>query len=239
MELNNSVYSWKNLSLKEFLEEGNIPSGWIDFFSDDNVKKELWKISEYLDKIRNTKIIYPSIHKVFKAFYLTPFDKMKVILISQDPYHNGTNEFDGSACGLCFSVANGNSINPSLKNINKELVNSGYSAKEDGNLTEWAKQGVLLLNMALTVEKGDPESHSLIWYNFSKMLIQYITKNNNVKWLLFGSHAHTCIKDCDNIKEENVFRTTHPSPLGASKASKTAVAFLGSKVFSKIKEVKW
>jgi uracil-DNA glycosylase len=233
MNFEDKIYSWKDLSLIEFLEEGNIPSGWIDFFSDENVKKELCKISEYLDKTRKDKIIYPNINNVFRAFYLTPFDKIKAIILSQDPYHNG------AAVGLCFSVAPGYSINPSLRNINNELVNCGYRAKEDGNLSGWAKQGVLLINVALSVEKRVPESHSLIWYNFSKYLIEYIVKNNrNVKWLLFGSHAHDCIKNLD-VDEKNVFRTTHPSPLGASRPSKTAIAFLGSKVFLNVPEIKW
>lgn len=225
-------YCWKELSLIEFLQEGNIPSGWIDFFSDEKIKNELCKISKYLETIRD-KVIYPTINYVFRAFYLTPFNKLKAIILGQDPYYNG------AAVGLCFSVASGYPINPSLRNINNELINCGYQPKENGNLIGWAKQGVLLLNVALTVEKDDPESHSLLWSKFSEYLMEYIIKNDrNVKWLLFGSHAHNCIKNLD-VNEKNIFKTTHPSPLGASRPSKTAVAFLGSKVFLNVPEIKW
>jgi len=229
-------YSWKNISLLEFLDEGNIPSGWKDFFSREDVKKQISIISSDLDEIRTRKIIYPPVYQVFRALYLVPVDKIKAVIIGQDCYHNGTTEYDGSAIGLCFSVKPGNIVNPSLKNIYKELLLEGFNPKENGDLIYLAKQGILLLNMALTVERGNPGSHSCMWYDFSILLVKYISeKNSNIHWLLFGKDSHEVM---GHIKG-NFHCTSHPSPLSAYKQCGNYPPFIGSGVFKNVPSIKW
>jgi uracil-DNA glycosylase len=233
-------YSWRSLSLWEYLST-NVPSGWEDFFLRSDVQQCLHEISIELDKEskeRNNCLIYPQIHHVFKAFYTTPLADVKAVIIGMDPYHNGTNESDGSATGLCFSVKHGNAINPSLRNIYKELKNCGHTPEMNGNLTHWAKQGVLLLNMALTVEKGSPDSHTSFWYPFSEKVVQYIDeqRRGDVTWLLFGSQAHNVGNE---VLNGIIVKTTHPSPFSATRNSSSAPAFIGSKVFNRVTNIKW
>lgn len=225
-------YDWKTMSLVDFLAEGNIPRGWEEFFSRDEVQQQLYSISEDLDEVRKEKTIYPPIHQVFRAFYTVPLREIKAVIIGMDPYHNG------SAVGLCFSVKPGNKINPSLRSIYKELKMEGYKPKEDGDLTHWAKQGVLMLNMALTVEKADAGSHSCAWYQFSELLVKYITekRGNSVHWLLFGKDAHAVTK----IVTKGKFHTSsHPSPLAANRPCGNSPAFIGSGIFRKIPGIDW
>ena len=227
------TYEWINLSLIDFLNEGNIPSGWYDFFLQDSTQKMLNRISTYLEDEAKRKIIYPPIHQVFRAFYIVPLDNIKAVIIGQDCYHNG------NAVGLCFSVKPGNSINPSLRNIYKELKAEGFPCIEDGDLTFWAKQGVLMLNMALTVEKGTAGSHSDIWEPFTRKLIKYISekRKHNIDWFLFGKDAHSV----RNILTggSTVHLTSHPSPFAANKKCGEYPAFLGSGVFSKVSGIEW
>ena len=234
IEFSDKEYSWKNMSLSEFLSEDNVPSGWTEFFQSPEVQSRLTQISSDLDADRQEYTIYPEINQVFRAFYATPLNRVRVVLVGQDPYHNG------SAVGLCFSVKPGNTINPSLKNIYRELENSGFTPNYSGNLTHWAKQGILLLNTALTVQAGSPESHMCHWYEFSKLLIKYIGKTlgNRVQWLLFGRPAFDLVTKILG-KQENMLVTTHPSPLGANKSASFGPAFLGSRVFEKIHGITW
>jgi len=233
----NTEYSWKTSSLSQFLLEGNIPSGWKEFFSLNDVKNELQYISKTLERGNlecGNLIIYPPINQVFRAFYLTHLKDIKAVILGQDPYHNG------SAVGLCFSVKLGNKINPSLRNIYKELETEGFSPNCNGDLISWSEQGILLINVSLTVIKGEPNSHSHIWANFSELLINYISDNAKAQWLLFGNNAHTFGKQISNGKVKGIIhKTTHPSPFSAYKSSKTAPAFFGSNVFKKIKDVIW
>lgn len=233
------TYSWKNMSLWEYLTEGNIPSGWEEFFLRSDVQQQLIYISNELDNSRNQFIIYPPIYQVFRAFYLTPLDKITAIIIGQDPYHSGTTEYDGSAIGLCFSVKSGNTINPSLKNIYKELKSSGFEPNENGDLIHWAKQGVLMLNMGLTVEKGDADSHTSIWHKFSEMVVKYIDqkRKDSVHWLLFGSPSIKVGEN--NVRYGKIHKASHPSGLSCYRASKLAPAFFGSKVFLNVPKIKW
>ena len=124
IELKDKSYSWKEATLSEFLEEGNTPEDWRDFFHNDNIRDILTDISSELAK--ESRILYPLLKDVLRAFYMTPLNTFKVVLLGQDPYHSGTHEFDGSAMGLAFSVRPGNQINPSLRNIYKELVTEGF-----------------------------------------------------------------------------------------------------------------
>lgn len=199
-------------------------------FYDGKVQTELKYISDELEKESGT--IFPLPQQVFRTFYLTRLEQLTGVIIGQDPYHNG------SAVGLCFSVKPGNSINPSLRNIYKELEDEGFHPKRDGDLTNWARQGILLLNMALTVRKGDADSHSCLWDVFSELLIKFIDKKRckKVHWLLFGSNAHAIEK---HLSGSNIHKTTHPSPFAAATPSRTAPAFFGSKIFHQVPNVKW
>jgi uracil-DNA glycosylase len=225
-----SQYEWKTSTLMEFLIEGNIPTGWDKFFCDN--EELLNDISHHIAQDR-TKTIYPPLKDVFRTFDMTPIDNIKVVIIGQDPYHNG------SAVGLCFSVKQGNSINPSLRSIYKELETSGYpQPKKDGNLEHWAKQGVLMLNTSLTVEKSMAGSHVKQWKQFTDNVISYIDEKcgDNVDWLLFGKHA---CKSSEFIKKGRIHKTTHPMPLAAGNTKTGVEAFWGSGIFGRVKGINW
>ena len=222
----NNIYSWNVMSLFDFLAEGNIPKGWEEFFIKNS--EILNNISE---KIRNEKnIVYPQINNVFRSFI--PINNINDIIIGQDPYHNGTTEFDGSAVGYCFSVKKGNNINPSLRNIYKELVLEGYNVKNDGDLSKWAKQGCFLLNTALTVIKGVPDSHTNVWSDFTENVITYVDNNcKNIVWLLMGAKAHHFDMF---INKNKIIKTSHPSPFSANRSVGEIPAFIGSNIFKDI-----
>ena len=188
---------------------------------------------EYMRNIKNSilsskesgKIIYPKSNEIFNAINLTEFEKTKVIILGQDPYHGPE-----QAHGLSFSVKNGIKPPPSLLNIFKEIEFdlSIKVNKEDGNLTRWAKQGVLLLNSLLTVEKGNPLSHKDIgWETLTDKIIEVLSQNKkNLVFILWGSHARS--KKLLISKNENlIIESAHPSPLSAHRG------FIGSKPFSR------
>lgn len=223
-------YSWNEMSLWQFLEEGNIPSGWKEFFI--NNQNILHQISENLEEKKENAelVIYPPINQVFRSFI--PLEKIKVVIIGQDPYHNG------SAIGYCFSVLPGNNINPSLRNIYKQLKNEEYEVKEDGVLTHWVDQGCFMLNTALTVEKANPDSHTKFWYDFTESVIRYVAENKqDVAWLLMGAKAHKFSSIIIQTKNNHkTFGTSHPSPFSAHKGNNLIPAFFGSHVFTQIND---
>ena len=228
--LEDKHYDWKTMTLIDFLNEGNIPSSYKDFFIKH--QEELETISTELSNSKTT--IYPPIHQVFRALYLTPLNKIKAVIIGMDPYHNG------SAVGLAFSVKTGNPINPSLRSIYKELKNEKISVVEDGNLSKWARNGVLLLNTALTVESNTPDSHTCLWWNFVKELILYIStqRNDQIHWILLGKHAHK-LQDVITTTKTNVHCTSHPMPLAANRKCGPHPAFFGSNIFRDIPGIDW
>ena len=150
---------------------------------------------------------------MFSAFQATEFDKVKVVILGQDPYHG-----PGQAHGLCFSVKHGIKTPPSLRNMYKELQQSvpGFEIPAHGNLQSWAEQGVLLLNTVLTVEQGKAHSHSKIgWEQFTDKVIEVLNQHaNGLVFMLWGSHAHKKGAHIDTQKH-HVLKTTHPSPLSA------------------------
>ncbi len=229
------VYDWNKMSLFEFLQEGNIPNGWEQFFERKDVHQKLIKISNSIsNSISKSEIIFPMIEHVFRAFI--PLEDIKVVILGQDPFHNGSKSYNGSAMGLCFSVKDGNRINPSLRNIYKEIVSEGFSPNQDGKLFHWKEQGCFLLNASLTVERGNPGSHYELWKDFSKLVIEYIVNNTTgVVWLLMGKHAQYYNRYISS--KHVVFFTTHPSPFSCNKSTKDAPAFLGSGVFKAINNV--
>jgi uracil-DNA glycosylase len=170
------------------------------------------------------KIIYPPGPQIFNAFNTTPIDKVKVVILGQDPYHG-----PGQAHGLCFSVQDGIPAPPSLVNMFKELHEDiGFRIPDHGNLTRWAEQGVFLLNASLTVRAGEPMSHSKMgWAQFTNTVIQKISSlRYNVVFLLWGKFAQEKIALIDQSKHL-VLRAAHPSPLSAH------AGFFGCRHFSK------
>lgn len=175
------------------------------------------------EKSRN-KIIYPAEKDVFNAFLYTPFEQVKVVLLGQDPYHG-----IGQAHGLCFSVMDGIKIPPSLRNIFKELHHDiGKEIPTNGNLSHWAKQGILMLNTTLTVEENKPMSHANMgWEKFTNAIIRKISEQKKgIVFLLWGKHAQSKIPLIDASKHF-ILQAAHPSPLSAYQG------FFGCKHFSK------
>ena len=227
MQLIDEEWSWEIINLEKFIEEKNYPQSWKDFFERQDIIEELRKISEKLDYTVGE--IYPRINNLFRAFI--PLEKIKVVILGQDPYH------DGNAVGLCFSVAPNRKINPSLRNIYNELENEGYKIVKNGSLVHWMNQGCFMLNTALTVERGIPNSHTVFWYNFTRYVIQYISEGTyNISWLLMGKNAIEFRQYIHN-DTHNIFCTSHPSPFSANKnIGEDIPSFLGSNVFNKINE---
>ncbi len=186
--------------------------------------------STLTDFIRNeykTHKIYPPAKLIFNAFDQCPFDQLKVVILGQDPYHG-----PGQAHGLCFSVNDGVDFPPSLRNIFKELKNNlGKEIPLSGNLTNWAKQGVLLLNATLTVRANQAGSHqNKGWEQFTDAVIRKINdQKQNVVFILWGNYAISKVKFIDQNKHL-VLSSVHPSPLSASRG------FFGNQHFSKANE---
>lgn len=160
------------------------------------------------------KEIYPAGNKIFEAFRLTPFDEVKAVIIGQDPYHG-----PGQAHGLCFSVPDGIQKPPSLQNIFTELnKDTGFPIPRSGSLAGWAKQGVLLLNATLTVERGKAGSHqSKGWEKFTDAVINHLNAQKaNIAFLLWGSYARSKGRMIDRNKHL-VLESGHPSPLSANR----------------------
>ena len=174
------------------------------------------------------RIIYPPGQLIFNAFNKTPFSRVKVVLLGQDPYHN-----KGQAHGLSFSVPNGVPKPPSLVNICKELESDlGIRGSESGNLENWALQGVLLLNASLTVRQNEPGSHSKIgWLQFTDTVILKISEQKEgIVFLLWGKFAQDKQSLIDETKHY-VLKAAHPSPFSAEKG------FFGCRHFSKTNEL--
>lgn len=177
---------------------------------------------------RKQYTVFPEEKDVFKAFELTSFANTKVVILGQDPYHGV-----GQAHGLSFSVPEGIKIPPSLKNIFKELnADLGLPISKNGNLTNWAKQGVLLLNATLTVREGQPNSHQKLgWETFTDAVIKTISEHKSgVVFLLWGKFAQNKIQLIDAYKHF-ILKAAHPSPFSAHNG------FFGCKHFSKANEL--
>ena len=169
------------------------------------------------------KKIFPKGEDMFKALNLTPLDKVKVVILGQDPYHG-----PGQAHGLCFSVPEGVRIPPSLQNIFKELQSDlGLSIPSSGCLESWAEQGVLLLNSILSVEKGLANSHSSKgWELFTDSVISMVNEKKSIVFMLWGGYAAQKGKSIDSTRHL-VLKSVHPSPLSAHRG------FFGNRHFSK------
>lgn len=206
------------------VNEVKIEESWKRELSETFQKPYFTGLIHFLRKEKADKqIIYPPGSYIFSAFLNTPFHKVKVVIIGQDPYHG-----EGQANGLCFSVAKGVSIPPSLRNIFKELHDDlGYAIPGHGDLSAWAQQGVLLLNAVLTVRAAQPASHQgKGWEQFTDEVISLLSrKKENLVFLLWGSFARSKKSLISN--HHFILEAAHPSPLSAHSG------FLGCKHFSK------
>lgn len=176
---------------------------------------------------RAGRVIYPPGPLIFNAFNLTPFDKVKVVIIGQDPYHG-----PGQAEGLSFSVPHGIPLPPSLVNIYKEIeTDLGVQLHKDGSLRGWAEQGVFLLNAILTVRAGQPTSHSRIgWAEFTDAVIRTLSEQRQgLVFLLWGNFARSK-RELIDTRRHTVLEAPHPSPLARG-------AFFGCKHFSKTNQI--
>jgi uracil-DNA glycosylase len=206
-----------------------IEESWKEVLKDEFTKDYFLQIATFIKTEKAAgKIIYPPGALIFNAFEKTPFDKVKVVLLGQDPYHN-----PGQAHGLSFSVPDGITKPPSLINIYKELQSDlGISPPVNGNLVKWAEQGVLLLNASLTVRKNEPGSHSKIgWIEFTDAVIRKLSEQKKgIVFLLWGKFAQDKQALIDETKH-HVLKAAHPSPFSADKG------FFGCKHFSKTNEL--
>ena len=205
-----------------------IEASWKEVLKSEFSKDYFQQIPQHIKTEKSQgKVIYPPGSLIFNAFNTTPFNKVKVVILGQDPYHG-----QGQAHGLCFSVQNGVPPPPSLLNIFKELQEDiGIDIPHHGNLTHWAQQGVFLLNASLTVRAGEPMSHSKIgWAAFTDTVIKKISEQKkNVVFLLWGKFAQEKRVLIDETKH-CILRSVHPSPLSAYGG------FFGCKHFSKTNE---
>jgi uracil-DNA glycosylase len=207
------------LNLDEWLAED-----WKNIVLEAGWGTHLDEISIFLKDEYAKKKIYPSCENIFNAYNACSFQDTRVVILGQDPYHQ-----INQANGLCFSVPEGVSFPPSLKNINKELqIDLGVSLAS-GNLIHWAQQGVLLINSILTVEDSSPGSHANIgWLSFTKLILNELNhRKSGVVFLLWGNYAQKLGKNLDPTKH-HIIKSAHPSPLSANKGG-----WFGTKPFSK------
>lgn len=203
-----------------------IDSSWKDILKAEFDKEYFRNLVSFVKAEYRSTTCYPPGKSIFESFNLCPFDKVKVVIIGQDPYIN-----EGQAHGLCFSVKSGTSYPPSLKNIFKELSQDIGSTPSSGDLTSWAEQGVLMLNATLTVRKGESNSHSgKGWETFTDAVIHQINAHkNSIVYMLWGSYAQKKAKSVDS-KNNRILKSVHPSPLSAYRG------FFGCGHFSKTNE---
>lgn len=201
-----------------------IESSWKSQLAEEFEKEYFLQLSEFVKNEYKTQKIYPPGKLIFNAFDQCPFDQLKVVILGQDPYHG-----PGQAHGLCFSVNDGIPFPPSLRNIFKELKSDvGKEIPTSGNLIDWAKQGVLLINATLTVRANQAGSHQRKgWEQFTDAVINIINEQKeNVVYILWGNYAISKGKFIDQNKHL-VLTSVHPSPLSASRG------FFGNKHFSR------
>ena len=203
---------------------------WLQALGNEFDKPYMADLKKFLKQEKDEgHIIYPKGGDIFNAFWKTPFTNLKVVILGQDPYHG-----EHQAHGLSFSVQKGIGIPPSLRNIYKELKIDipGFVIPNHGDLTEWAEQGVLLLNASLTVRAGTPGSHQKKgWETFTDAVIKKISdEKEGVVFILWGSFAQAKSELIDS-KKHHIIKSPHPSPFSADRG------FFGSKPFSKTNEI--
>ena len=201
-----------------------IESSWKAALADEFLKPYFSELTEFVRQEYRTQKIYPPAPKIFSAFDHCPFSDIKVVILGQDPYHG-----EGQANGLCFSVADGVRVPPSLVNIYKEVkADTGTIPPRSGNLGRWADQGVLLLNNVLTVREGQPASHAgKGWEKFTDAVVAKLNaEKEHLVFILWGSPAQKKAAAVDSTKHL-VLKSVHPSPLSAERG------FYGNHHFTK------
>ena len=201
---------------------------WNEILAEEMQKDYYQELQAFVQKRRAEVRVFPEEKNVFNALELTPFESVKVVILGQDPYHGF-----GQAHGLSFSVQKGIPLPPSLKNIYKELQEDiGGELPTEGDLSHWAKQGVLLLNTVLTVEEGNANSHKgMGWERLTNRLIESLNElNHPVIFILWGKPAQDKEKLITN-PSHFILKSPHPSPLSAYRG------FFGSKPFSRVNDI--
>ncbi len=201
-----------------------IEEGWKQQLSGEFSKDYFKSLTDFVRNEYRSGVVYPKAANIFRAFDLSSFDRTKVVILGQDPYHE-----PGQANGLCFSVPDGVAFPPSLRNIYKEITNDiGYCKYSNGDLSPWAEQGVLLLNATLTVKAHAAGSHQgKGWEEFTSSVVRLLAeKKDNIVFILWGSYAQ---KKCEFIDSDRhlVLQSVHPSPLSAHRG------FFGNHHFSR------
>ncbi len=208
------------------LDKIQLEASWKNALSEFLLSTQMDELKQFLvTEKQSEKIIYPPSSLIFNALNTTPFNRVKVVILGQDPYH-GPNQ----AHGLSFSVQRGVALPPSLRNIFHELnTDLGIPVPKHGDLTRWAEQGVLLLNAVLTVEAGQPTSHQKRgWEDFTDHVIDVLNEQcEHIVFILWGAYAQRKGQRIDQNKHL-VLKAAHPSPLSANRGG-----FFGCKVFSK------
>ncbi|MCR4610831.1 MAG: uracil-DNA glycosylase [Lachnospiraceae bacterium] len=196
------------------LSDYKINNGWKDFFEQQKGQKYYKDLMNFVDDEYSKGTVFPAKENVFKAFELTDINDIKAVIIGQDPYHE-----INQAMGLAFSVPVDETIPPSLRNIYKEIEEEyGTNINKTGDLTDWAKQGVLLINSVLTVREGEANSHKdKGWEMFTDNVIRYTDKTNRpICYMLWGNYARGK-KELINNSNSLILEAAHPSPLSASR----------------------
>lgn len=204
-----------------------IADDWRALLADEFEKPYFLQLQEFVDSEYSTREVFPKKENIFRAFDSCALDKLKVVILGQDPYHG-----DNQANGLCFSVQPGVKYPPSLVNIFKEVAACGYTqTPENGDLARWSEQGVLLLNSVLTVRAHSAASHAKKgWERFTDAVISEIgSKKTGIVYMLWGSYAINKCKMIDSSKNL-ILTSVHPSPLSAYRG------FLGCRHFEKANE---
>ena len=186
-------------------------NSWDSLLADEFRKDYYLQLREFLKKEYSTYTVYPGMYDIFNALKYTAYEDVKVVIIGQDPYHE-----PGQAHGLCFSVQEGTPLPPSLKNIYKELWDDLGVSRTSGCLTDWAQQGVMLLNAVLTVRKGQAGSHAgKGWETFTDHVIELLNEREDpVIFLLWGGYARKK-KALITGRQHRILEASHPSPLSA------------------------
>jgi uracil-DNA glycosylase len=204
----------------------NMTTDWRPLLESETKKDYFKQLVDFVNAERKKATVFPSPTNVFKALHVTPYEKVRVVIIGQDPYHN-----DNQAMGLSFSVPEGLQLPPSLQNIYKELTSDVGVKRQSGDLSDWAAQGVLLINSVLTVRAHEAASHQgKGWELFTDEILRVINKKSeHVVFILWGGFARKK-KSLIDPSTHTIIESAHPSPLSAY------AGFFGSKPFSQTNE---
>ena len=203
-----------------------ILSKWFSGTTKNTIEKEYQKECETFSGILPA---FPPLERIFRCFHYFDPEGTKVVILGQDPYHG-----PGQATGLCFGVEKGQRKPPSLRNIEKELLSDLNITLEDPTLEKWAKQGVLLLNAALTVRQQTPLAHMKWWSPLTDAIVAYLNKNHSgIIFVAWGGFAHRKLNGID-LSKHHLLVSSHPSPLSATRAYREFPSFRNSRPFSQI-----